>query len=419
MRLVFTALVVATFACFVSPAGAATCPVKIGLIVPLTGPLAPVVSGMLKSAQLAVAQVNDAGGVLGCPVELAVRDSQMEPSVAVDAAHQLIDLEGVRVIVGEVTSGGTAAVLSAVTVPAKVALISPTASSPAFSAIGGQTGLFYRTNVSDALQGVAAASFAIRAKSGTVAVLTINNDWGQNLSKVFQASYEKLGGKVSKIVMYNPDQPSYRAEISSAMEGTPDSLYLIGYTTEGAQLTRDWIGQGGTRRLLFPHNLNNAVFVQGVGSHGLAGAAWLTPGTMDTPSLDRFRIAYTARYHEPAEGPGRTSTYDAVVLSALAIEAGKSASDGVAIAGGFRRVTELDSPFTYAGKAGVKQALTMVRAGQTMDYVGATGPLHFDQNGDIAVPFVTWTLDAKGELAITGRMTIDEVEVLRRGIDAK
>ena len=250
-------------------------------------------------------------------------------------------------------------------------------------------------------------------------MLAINNDWGQNLSKVFEATYQKLGGKVSKIVLYNPDQPSYRAEISSAMEGPPDSLYLIGYITEGARLTRDWISQGGTRRLLFPHNLNDAAFVQGVGSHDLAGAAWLTPGTMDTPSLDRFRVAYTARYKEPAEGPGRTSTYDAVVLSALAIEAGKSASDGVAIAGGLRRVTELDSPFTYAGEAGVKQALTMVRAGQVMDYVGATGPLHFDQNGDIAVPFVTWKLDAKGELAITGRMTIDEVEVLRRGIDAK
>src|ERR1700676_2148464 len=98
------------------PALAANCPVKVGTVMPLTGPLAPVVAGMLNAAQLAVEQLNAAGGILSCPLSLVVRDSQAQPSLAVDAAHQLIDVEGVRVIVGEVTSGGTAAVLNSVTV---------------------------------------------------------------------------------------------------------------------------------------------------------------------------------------------------------------------------------------------------------------------------------------------------------------
>src|ERR1700722_11194053 len=142
------------------PATAATCPVKIGAVLPLTGPLAPVVGPMLISAQLAIDQINAAGGLLGCPAALVVRDSQTQPSLAVDAAHQLIDIEGVRVIVGEVTSGDTLAILNSVTVPAKVPLISPTASAPGFSDIGGRTGLFFRTNASDALQGVVAAAQA-------------------------------------------------------------------------------------------------------------------------------------------------------------------------------------------------------------------------------------------------------------------
>ncbi len=383
------------------------------MIMPMTGPLAPVVAGMVKSAQLAATQVNAAGGVLHCPIELEIRDSQAQPSLAVDAAHQLIDLEGVRVIVGEVTSGGTAAVLSAATVPGKVALISPTASSPAFSEIGGRTGLFYRTNVSDALQGVAAASFAYNAKSGSVAVLAVNNDWGQNLSKVFQAAYEKLGGKVTKIVLYNPDQSSYRAEISSALQDEPDALYLIGYPTEGARLTRDWISQGGTRKLLFPHNLNDASFVKSVGAAYLGDAAWLTPGTVDTPSLDTFRADYTAAYKQTPEGPGRTSTYDAVVLTALAIQAAQTATDGPAIAAEFRRVTASNGTVVYAGTAGVKQGLAALGQGYVVDYIGATGPLHFDANGDIAVPFVTWKLDDKGTLQVTGRLSVQEVEKLR------
>jgi ABC-type branched-subunit amino acid transport system substrate-binding protein len=398
------------------PAVAANCPVKVGAVMPLTGPLAPVVAGMLNSAQLAVAQLNAVGGILGCPLTLVVRDSQAQPSLAVEAAHQLIDIEGVRAIVGEVTSGGTAAILSSVAAPDKVALISPTASSPGLSDMGRRTGLFFRTNASDALQGVAAASHAIAAKSGSVAVLAVNNDWGQNLSKIFQAAYDKLGGRVTKVVLYNPDQPSYRAEISSAMEGTPDTLYLIGYVTEGAKLTRDWISQGGTQRFLFPHNMNDAAFVKAVGTKYLEHAAWLTPGTIDTPSLQNFRTDYTAKFKQPAEGPGRTSTYDAVVLTALAIQAAGTAGDGPAIAAAYRHVTEPTGDHVYAGEAGFKTALAALAAGRKVDYIGATGTFHFDASGDIAVPFVVWTLNPQGELQITDRMSIDDVETLRRSL---
>ncbi|MBU6497564.1 MAG: ABC transporter substrate-binding protein [Rhodospirillales bacterium] len=401
------------------PAMAASCPVKIGSVMPLTGPLAPVVAGMLKSAQLAVNQLNAAGGVLGCKLDLVVRDSQAQPSLAVDAAHQLIDLEGVRVIVGEVTSGGTAAVLNSVTVPAHVPLISPTASAPSFSDIGRSTGLFFRTNASDALQGVAAASQAIAGKSGTVAVLAVNNDWGQNLSRVFKEAYEKLGGHITRIVLYNPGQSSYRAEISAAMQGAPHTLYLIGYATEGAQLARDWISQGGTQNFLFAHNMNDAAFVKAVGAKYLQHAVWLTPGSVQTPSLDNFRAAYTAMTKQPAEGPGRASTYDAVVLAALAIEAAKSATDGPAIAAGFRRVTDAAGVRIDAGEAGFKTALAALAKGQSVNYIGATGPLQFDASGDIAVPFVAWTLDAQGALHVSGHMSVEDVQTLRTRLFAK
>jgi branched-chain amino acid transport system substrate-binding protein len=398
------------------PAMAATCPVKIGAVLPLTGPLAPVVGPMLTSAQMAIEQINAAGGVLGCPAALVVRDSQTQPSLAVDAARQLIDLEGVRVIVGEVTSGGTLAILNSVTVPAKVPLISPTASAPGFSEIGGRTGLFFRTNASDALQGVAAAGHAIADNSGRVAVLAVNTEWGANLSKIFKTSYERLGGSVTKIVLFNPDQSSYRAEVGSAMEDKPDTLYLIGYVTEGARIARDWISQGGTQRFLFAHNLNDAAFVTAVGANYLTHAVWLTPGSVDTPSLANFRAAYTARTHKPAEGPGRTSSYDAAVLAALAIQAAHTDQDGAAIAAGFRRVTVLAGTRIDAGEAGFRIALAALAEGKPVNYIGATGPLQFDANGDIAVPFVAWTLDPAGTLQITGRMSLEEVAALRQKI---
>jgi branched-chain amino acid transport system substrate-binding protein len=368
---------------------------------------------MLTSAQIAIDQINAAGGVLGCQAALVVRDSQAQPSVAVDAARQLIDLEGVRVIVGGVISSDALAMLNSATAPAKVPLISPTASSPTFSEIGGRTGLFFRTNASDALQGVAAASIAIADKSGRVAVLAVNNDWGANLSKIFKLAYERLGGGVTKVVLYNQDQSSYRAEVTSALEDKPDTLYLIGYVTEGARIARDWISQGGTQHFMFAHNMNDAAFVKTVGASYLANAVWLTPGTTDTPSLDTFRKAYTARTGKPAEGPGRAGIYDAVALAAMAIQAAHSDEDGPAIAAGFRRATDPQGLTVYAGEDGFREALAALADGKPVNYVGAIGPLQFDGNGDIAVPFVKWTLDAGGTLQITSRMSVDEVMALR------
>ena len=108
---------------------------------------------------------------------------------------------------------------------------------------------------------MAAASIAIADKNGRVAVLAVNNDWGTNLSKIFKTAYERLGGAVTKIVLYNQDQSSYRAEVTSALEDKPDTLYLIGYVTEGARIARDWISHGGTQRFMFAHNMNDAAFV--------------------------------------------------------------------------------------------------------------------------------------------------------------
>ena len=395
------------------PAVTMACPVKIGAVLPLTGPLAPVVAAMFTSAQISLDQINAAGGVLGCQAVLVVRDSQAQPSVAVDAAHQLIDLEGVRVIVGGVISSDALAMLNSATLPAKVPLISPTASSPTFSEIGGRTGLFFRTNASDALQGVAAAAEAAASKNGRVAVLAVNNDWGTNLSKLFRTAYERFGGTVTKIVLYNQDQSSYRAEVTSALADKPDTLYLIGYATEGARIARDWISQGGTQRFMFAHNMNDAAFVRGVGANYLAQAVWLTAGSTETASLSEFRTAYATRTGKPAEGPGRTGIYDAVALAAMAIQAAHGDSDGPAIAAGFHRATDPKGMTVYAGEKGFHDALAALADGKPVNYAGATGPLEFDANGDIAIPFVKWALDSAGGLQITGHMSVEEVLALR------
>lgn len=404
---------------FAASTADAQCISKIGVVLPLTGPIAPVAQGMLKAAELAAEQVNAAGGANGCPVRLIVRDSQGQPSVAADAARQLIDLEGVRVVVGDALSGTTLAVLNSVTAPAGVPLISPTASSPSFSAIGEKTGLFFRLNISDTLQGIAAAKDAVQEQSGTVAILAINNDWGQNLSKLFGESYAKLGGKVGKVVLYQPDQASYRSEVTSLIDSKPDALYFIGYVTEGSRIIRDWISQGGPQKLLFAHSLNDAKFVSAVGPKFLADSAWLTPGESGSDSLKNFRSEFRAKFNEAAEGPGRANMYDSIVLAALAIQAAKSSTDPKAITEGIRKVANPAGEKVFAGAAGVKAALEAAAAGKTLNYIGAVGPLEFDKSGDILGAFVLWKLDKEGNLAIQRRMEVKDVADLRSKLMAQ
>ena len=83
--------------------GAVACPVKLGGILPLTGSMGPVGKRISDSAQLAVEHINQGGGVKGCQVQFILRDDQGQPTVGVDAAKYLIDVERVPAITGTVT----------------------------------------------------------------------------------------------------------------------------------------------------------------------------------------------------------------------------------------------------------------------------------------------------------------------------
>ncbi len=103
------------------------------------------------------------------------------------------------VIIGGIISSVTIPILTAVTAPAKVVQVSPASSSPTLTELGreGKTnGIFFRTITSDALQGVAAARYALDKGLKTIAIIHVNNDFGVNLAKEFSAAYTALGGTI-------------------------------------------------------------------------------------------------------------------------------------------------------------------------------------------------------------------------------
>ena len=163
----------------------------------LTGPAGEYGQAGAKSVEMAFRDLNAAGGAQGCTVVTDTRDSHSTGTLAVDAATQLVQIKHVPVLIGGIISSVTIPILTAVTAPAKVVQVSPASSSPTLTELGRQgktNGIFFRTITSDALQGVAAARYAIDKGFKTIAIIAVNNDFGTNLAKEFSTAYTALGG---------------------------------------------------------------------------------------------------------------------------------------------------------------------------------------------------------------------------------
>src|SRR5215831_19908929 len=179
---------------------AADCDITVGVVMELTGPAGEYGQAGSKSVEMAFRDINDAGGINGCKLVTDTRDSQSQGTVAVDAATQLVQVKHVPVIIGGIISSVSIPILTSVTAPAKVVQISPASSSPTLTALGreGKTnGVFFRTITSDALQGTAAAKYALDQGFKTVAIIHVNNDFGVNMVAEFKKAYTKLGGTIT------------------------------------------------------------------------------------------------------------------------------------------------------------------------------------------------------------------------------
>ena len=170
-RRIAVAVVGIVFLACVAGLGADT--INLGALMALTGALGPYGPPIANGAQLAVDQINAAGGVLGRPLELIIADTATSPDVGRAAASRLIEINGVSAIVGALSSGVTLAA-SSVTIPAEIPLISPASTAPSIPALDDNDFVF-RTVVSDEVQGVVMGQFAFDQGYRRAAVIYVNS----------------------------------------------------------------------------------------------------------------------------------------------------------------------------------------------------------------------------------------------------
>jgi branched-chain amino acid transport system substrate-binding protein len=369
--------------------------VRIGVLTPLTGGGAVYGTTMSRMYTLLAEEINKAGGIGGKPIQLFTEDDQTNPDAGVRGARKLVDVNKVHAILGTWSSAVTLAV-APIAVQARIPQFC-VSSSPVISTFKDDDFL-YRTAYSQAVISSVYAATAQKLGFKTAALLILNNPYGIGLGDSFPDRFAKVGGKVTGKVIYNPNQSSYRSEIQQALAGKPDVILFGGYTPDGIQVFKEWfqLGLGGT--WMGPGFAFDQKFVQGIGAQAAEGIIVVegAPNLQSSAYKNADKL-FRAAHKEEADFFA-SMAYDHLMVIALSVLAAKGDTAGDAIKGAIRKVT--NPPGKVVGSWA--EATPLVKAGQKVNYEGASSAIDFDENGDARTDFGVYRIKA-------GKWALDRV----------
>jgi ABC-type branched-subunit amino acid transport system substrate-binding protein len=355
---------------------------RIAVLFPFTGDLSDFGEPFLQAAELAVNEINAAGGVNGQPIELVQGDSATSPQQAVEEARRLIELEGVSAIVGPAGSGETLPVAESVTGPAGVLEITMSATSPALT-IANDNDFLFRTVISDAAQGVVMADVAKEQGYGLACVLYVNNAYGQGLNDAFADRFTAEGGTITAQVPHEQEQASYASELAQCTEGGPDVMVAAAYPESGRVFLRELVESGDVPALIFSDGLQSPDMFAELGWEVFEGSYGTAAGAPETDAAATFEQAWEEAYGEVPAVPYLREINDAIYLIALAAEQADS-TDSAAIRDALREVASEPGTAVGPGQEDWQAAVESIDAGEDVNYEGAAGPVDLDENGDVS-----------------------------------
>ncbi|MDE2778431.1 MAG: ABC transporter substrate-binding protein [Chloroflexota bacterium] len=195
---------------------------KIGVMESLTGPGETYGTVINQSKEMAVAEINDAGGINGKPLELVVEDSKCGAQDAITAYNKLTDVDGVKIILGTSCSG---AMLGAAPLAEEdgVVLFSASATSPDIEGAGDY---IFRTAINDAKLGVDAGNTMWVDGVRNLATINESTDYAEGVQKTSVEQFEKLGGTVVATEKYASDVTDFRTQLTKLLGENPDAVLL-------------------------------------------------------------------------------------------------------------------------------------------------------------------------------------------------
>jgi branched-chain amino acid transport system substrate-binding protein len=347
LRLLLLTAAVGSFAA----TGYAVSDLRIGFHAPLTGFAAADGKSARQAAELAVAQINAAGGVNGRKLELVVEDDQARADQAVPLANKFIG-SGIKIVVSGSYSAPTRAA-AGVFQKAHIPYLSAYALHPDITRAGNYV---FRTSFAGEVQGRAAAKFMGEIlQRRTVTLITLNNDFGQALSAGFREVAGKFAIRIVSEYNFAMNDRQFGSIVASVKHDAPAALYVTGYYYNGGPLVAQLRAGGVSAPIVGTEGFDTQEFIA-IAKDAAEGVMITSSLNRDStsPPVRRFIDDYESRFKTPANMVA-ASTYTAIMVAA----------EGLRSAG-------TEDP------AKVRDAIAAIR-----DFDVATGRIAFNNLGEI------------------------------------
>ena len=365
-------------------------PITYGVLSCFTGRLASLGQAMLQGSQVAAAEINAAGGVLGRKLQLTTGDTSCDVADGVTATNQMLT-KNISGVIGPETQeiNGIEPILDANHIVDEFQ--------------GGDTArdhqtdpYFFRDSPSDSQLGVAMSLYGHQQGYTKAVMLFYSDPAAQTFLKPVSETFTKLGGTILKTIIVTPDQTSYLSQVREAIAAHPQVIFTQEDPPTAAVLFREfgqlgggsipWIGTDVTsgsdflKAITYPVAHNVLTSVYGTSVTGTANSAFITLFNQLFPSQKAAGPLANANY-----------AYDAVISLALADDFAKT-TNGTTVAHDMTKVTNPPGTacYTYAS------CLALVKAGTKINYEGASGDLDYNQYNNTFGPYGAFKANPAG-----------------------
>ena len=195
---------------------------RIGVMESLTGPGETYGTVANQAKQMAVDEINEAGGINGRMIELVVEDSKCNAQDSITAYNKLTDVEGIKIILGTSCSG---AMLGAAPLAEEdgVVMFSGLATNPDIAEAGDY---IFRTSMSDAQLGIDTSNLLWADGIRTLATINEATDYAEGVRRESVAQFEKRGGQIVGEERYPSDTTDFRSQLTKLINANPDALHV-------------------------------------------------------------------------------------------------------------------------------------------------------------------------------------------------
>lgn len=337
MSLFLRTAVVAGLIALLSGPGLSLAEIRIGIVGPLSGPVAQYGDMQFSGARMAIEQINAAGGIDGKPLVAIEADDACDPRKAVTAANEMVS-QGVRFVVGHLCSSSTQPA-SDIYEARGILMITPASTNPEITRRGYK--LVFRTIGLDSMQGAVAARYLASLSPDKVAIIHDQQQYGEGIAREVRTTLQSAGVDVPLFEGVAAGARDFSALISRMQQAGISHVYYGGYHPELALILRQSREAGFNAVFMGPEGVGNRDLNHTAGE-AAEGLLLTLPPSFDERPRNQDLVKAFAENNRDTSGPFVLPAFTAVQLIAEGVRRAGS-EDPIAVAQALRS-GEFDTP---------------------------------------------------------------------------